>query len=363
MVSNMSDYAIFLDEAPNMEEEVDLSNRSTFLPFLKKSYAFWNQKLFGGKLPKDGQGVSIEVTTREGVGGYVSHPLRKDIPNEELRRADMNHELYKCADNTLCVKMDLYGTKSEFFHQTLLHEMCHLAVWTIDNIFEVGNSSKDGYEGWEAWFLGQGLFNVRAVPGHSGPWQKWMKHCGLDPVAGLLQHKFQTDQAVDFTREKQKRQGKIKAFVPTIKELAASNDVSVVPVRFFLDPRAGLDKIGVDSRKVECLGLLSIFQFWNPMGKYFPLTDRRHTMMFLAFVVADGKEGDSVQSSMIDLESVRSLDMCEEWGNANEQNKLLTQRSQEWVPKLQRFLGNKLNPKERLTTAELKDLLLVNIVE
>ena len=42
MVSNMSDYAIFLDEAPNMEEEVDLSNRSTFLPFLKKSYAFWN---------------------------------------------------------------------------------------------------------------------------------------------------------------------------------------------------------------------------------------------------------------------------------------------------------------------------------
>ena len=71
----MSDYAIFLDEAPNMEEEVDLSNRSTFLPFLKKRYAFWNQKLFGGKLPKDGQGVSIKVTTREGVGGYVSHPL------------------------------------------------------------------------------------------------------------------------------------------------------------------------------------------------------------------------------------------------------------------------------------------------
>ena len=190
-----------------------------------------------------------------------------------------------------------------------------------------------------------------------------MGHCGLDPVAELLQHKFQTDQAVDFTREKQKRQGKIKAFVPTIKELAASNDVSVVPVRFFLDPRAGLDKIGVDSRKVECLGLLSIFQFWNPMGRYFPLTDRRHTMMFLAFVVANGKEGDSVQSSMLALENVQNLDMCEEWNRNGEQIKLLTQRGREWLPKLQRFLGNKLNPKERMTAEDLKDLLLTNIVE
>ena len=359
----MSDYAILLDEAPNMEEEVDLSNRLTFLPFLKKSYAFWNQKLFGGKLPEDGQGVSIEVTTREGVGGYVSHPLRKDIPNEELRRADMNHELYKCADNTLCVKMDLYGTKSEFFHQTLLHEMCHLAVWTIDNIFEVGNSSKDGYEGWEAWFLGQGLFNVRAVPGHSGPWQKWMLKCGIDPVAGLQSHRFQIDQAVDFTREKQKRQSKIREFTPRVKELASSNDVNVIPVRFFLDPRAGFEKVGENSRKIECIGLLSVFQFWNPMGKYFPLTDRRHTMMFLSFTTADSKGGDTVQSSMISLDALYNLDMCEEWNRNGEQIKLLTQRGREWLPKLQRFLGNKLNPKERMTAEHLKDLLLTNIVE
>lgn len=359
----MSDYAIYLDEAPDMEKEVDLSNRSTFLPFLKKSYAFWNKKLFGGKLPRDGQGVSVEITTREGVGGYVRKIINEDLPIEELRQAGARRELYKCADNTLCIRMDIYGLRNEPFHKVLLHEMCHLAVWTIDNIYEVGNSSKDGYEAWQYWFISKGLFHTDAVPGHSKPWQRWMLRCGLDPVAQLLTHRFEKDNAVDFTREKQKRQGKIKVFVPMIKELAASNDVSVVPVRFFLDPRAGLDKIGVDSRKVECLGLLSIFQFWNPMGKYFPLTDRRHTMMFLSFIVADGKEGDAVQSSMIDLESVRNLDMCQEWGNANEQNKLLTQRSQEWIPKLHRFLGNKLNPKERITAAELKDLLLVNIVE
>ena len=99
------------------------------------------------------------------------------------------------------------------------------------------------------------------------------------------------------------------------------------------------------------------------MGRYFPLTDRRHTMMFLAFVVANGKEGDLVQSSMLALEDVQNLDMCQEWNRNGEQIKLLTQRGREWLPKLQRFLGNKLNPKERMRAEELKDLLLTKIVE
>lgn len=360
----MSNYAIYLAEAPKMEEEIDLSNRSTFLPFLKRSYDFWNKKLFGGKLSRDGQGVKISVTLREGVGGYVAHPLREGISNEELREADAKRELYKCADNELCIKMDAYGLKSQFFHETLIHEMCHLAVWTIDNVFEVGNSSRDGYQAWELWFIEQGLNHTQVVPGHSTPWQKWMLKCGLDPVAGLQLHRFQKDEAVDFTREKQQKHGKIKAFLPKLKELAMDNDVVVLPVRFWLDPRAGLDKIGVNTRKVPCIGLLNVFQFFNPMGKRFPLTNRRMTMMFLAFIVESGKDSDTVQSSMIDLDAVYNLDMYEVEGIASKpQKELLTRRGQEWLPKLQRFLGNKLNPRERLTVGELKDLLTVNIVE
>lgn len=364
----MSDYTLFLDDAPDMTQEVDLSDKSTFLPFLKRSYAFWNKNLFDNKLPKDGQGVEVGLSNKKGSAGYVRHDWRDDISNTEMRKADAARALFTCTDNELRIRVDIYGTKNEFFHQTLIHEMCHLAVWTIDNIFEVGSSTRDGWEEWQEEFLARGFVHTRVVPGHSDPWKKWMLKCGLDPVAGLLSHKFQTEEAIGYAKAVQHRQAYIKKFVPSLKQACAENDVVVVPVSFWVDPLAGLNAVGINERKVECIGLLSVFQLWNSMAKRFPLTDRRHTMMYLAFVTyKDGKINvqDKVQGTLVSLDTLRNLDMMgvRDVSTQNHCEKFLTQRSQEWLPKLLRFLGNKLNPRERLTVNELKDLLTINLVD
>lgn len=357
------DYSIYLDDAPNMEEEIDLSNKATFLPFLKKSYNFWNKTLFGGKLPRDGEHLTIQTTQRDGVGGFLSHKFREGMTVEELQEYDQRNELYKALDNTLCIQMDIYGTRSKEFHETLIHEMCHLAVWTIDNLFEVGNSSRDGYIRWQYWLEEHGLYNTKAVPGHGKPWKKWMTHCGLDPVSNVRESKSSLDLAVDYNRTIQQKKSIIRDFIPTMKEIGTSNQVSVFPVRFWMDPIAGLERIGVNERKLECVGLLSVLQLWNPSGKFSSLTNRRYCLMYLAFNYVKNM-GGRAQGGVVDLESIRNLDMHEERGIDSEQRKLLTQHAQEWITGLQKVLRNRLNPKEPpLSTEELKDLLFVNIVE
>lgn len=360
----MADYRLFLDEAPNIEEEVDLDNQSTWLPFIKRCYVFWNKKLFGDKLPGLNE-FTLDLTDRKTAVGYFYKHWKDGVTTEELQQAEGRGRLYECTDCGICLNLAPFGLNERSFHETIIHEMCHAAVWLIDGVYEVGNRAADGYQYIQQQFWGRGL-STEVTPGHHKHWREWMKRCGLDPIAGQMAHRYEFDPAFEHTKMMQKRKAKTARFVPWLKEEVPLHDAMAIPVRFFVDPYAGIGKIGKNERKLECFGVLCIFQLWA--NKRASIVDRRRTMLYLAYqLVKDDEPSEEgrVQSGELDIENVPYLDMMFEPlpNNIRYGERMITLKGNEWLPKLQRLLSVKFFPRKRLTMDELEDLLTLNYID
>jgi len=127
------------------------------LPFLKSMWTHFNKEKFGGRLSQP----RLEVSRV---------PAAIKLPNKTTRG------VYQGGPNfgvgTLWVADFLFNAREAFFSEIVLHEMCHQAVWTLDQ-----------------------YRHRNAVDGHGEHWAKWMRHVGLDP------RRFDPTDATEYAEE------------------------------------------------------------------------------------------------------------------------------------------------------------------
>lgn len=120
------------------------ANPGVRIAFCKKLFDHFNKEKFKGDLPTPALLVSDKAP---GAGGSS---LGKNVRG--VYYSGRNYDAGR-----LWMASCMFNARPVFFYEVFLHEMCHLAAWTISR-------STD-----------------RSEAGHGPVWQDWMKKVGLDP--------------------------------------------------------------------------------------------------------------------------------------------------------------------------------------
>lgn len=124
------------------------NSTSSYLRYLEEHWAYFNKTRFDGKLKKPRLGFLKDLdATRMRLRGRFTPPRRTEYEKPGL----------------LEVTPNLFNAPHEgWVNRTLIHEMCHQAVW-----------EEDGIDAWDDEY--------KQGKGHGHRWMAWMRKAGLPP--------------------------------------------------------------------------------------------------------------------------------------------------------------------------------------